>query len=276
VSSFRIIAASDSETGWAKCDHATSGDSAPIQNGGGTLCDGHQAGIAAMALDKFELAKAQMESALGEPVLQCVGLSPAGQGMLTFSNSDSPLWRPYLTVNGQPHTPLPRAMFLILTPTRVVITGLRNYQPQLDAPILTLQRGGAEIVTTRSKVGSWTYSLRSRASGAELETPAAGTRWHCRGVGGATTRILRHTDDTEHSRRHAAIGLQPPVGAETASAAERDGGRRCVRGVTRGLRHRRIPGLRVSRRDTGQGDDHQLLEFQTLGPDLPGQRKRDL
>lgn len=132
-------------------------------------------GADTMALDKFEQARAQLESALGEPILQCVGVSPAGQGLLTFSGSDSPFWRPYLTVNGQPHTPVPRAMFLILTPTRVVIAGLRNYKPQLDAPILTLQRGDAEIVAAENYSRRiWTYSLRSRASGAELELELQG------------------------------------------------------------------------------------------------------
>jgi hypothetical protein len=117
---------------------------------------------------KFEQARAQLESALGEPVLRCVGVSAAGQQILGWGGVDSPFWRPYLTVNGQPHTPVPRTMFLILTPTRVVITGLRNYAPQLDAPILILQRGDAEITATRKK-GTWTYFLRSRASGAELD-----------------------------------------------------------------------------------------------------------
>ena len=99
--------------------------------------------------------------------------------MLTFSRSGSPFWRPYLTVNGKRHTPVPRTMFLLLTPTRVLVaglltptrvlvTGLRKYAPQVDAAILTLQRGDAEIVTTQNSSGTWTYCLRSRASGAEL------------------------------------------------------------------------------------------------------------
>lgn len=122
-----------------------------------------------MAQDKFSEAQARLESQLGEPVLQAVGMSAGGQGLLSFSRSDSPFWRPYLTVNGKKHTRVPRAMFLILTPTRVIITGLHKYAPQVDAPILTLQRGDAEIIAGQAQRGTWTFNFRSRSSGAELD-----------------------------------------------------------------------------------------------------------
>ena len=122
-----------------------------------------------MAENKFEQAKAQLESVLREPVVQSAGVNAAGQALLDFGDSDSPLWQPYLTVNGEPHTRVPRTMFLILTPTRVIIAGLRNYKPDLDAPILVLARADAEIIATQNARGVWTYCLRSRASGAELE-----------------------------------------------------------------------------------------------------------
>jgi hypothetical protein len=142
---------------------------------GATLCNGHEWMLTRWHETISSRARAQLESALSEPILQCAGVSPAGQAALDFSRSDSPFWRPYLTINGQPHTPVPRAMFLILTPTRVIITGLHNYKPQLDAPILTLQRGDAEIVAVENPSRRiWTYSLRSRASGAELEVELQG------------------------------------------------------------------------------------------------------
>ena len=61
-----------------------------------------------MALNKFQQARAQMESALGEPMLKSVRASPAGEAAREWSSRGSPLWRPYLTVNGQPHTRAPR------------------------------------------------------------------------------------------------------------------------------------------------------------------------
>lgn len=64
-------------------------------------------------------------------------------------DSLTPWWRPWLIVNGQPHTRLPRTMFLVLTPTRVLITdtkrGTTGYRPVLGSPILTLLRGDAEM-----------------------------------------------------------------------------------------------------------------------------------
>jgi hypothetical protein len=65
-------------------------------------------------------------------------------------------------------------MYLILTPTRVLITGTRTTSfhgkaPRLDAPILTLLRGDAEITSAQGPDGAWAFRLRSRASTAELE-----------------------------------------------------------------------------------------------------------
>jgi hypothetical protein len=114
--------------------------------------------------------KAWLEGALGEQVVQFTSVGAAGQSIQRSRLGDSGFWRPHLTVNGQPHTRVPTTMFLVLTPTRLMITGMANYAPDLNATILTLQRGDAEIiVTARPSRRKWTYSLRSRASGAELE-----------------------------------------------------------------------------------------------------------
>ena len=88
-------------------------------------------------------------------------------------DSLSPWWRPSLIVNGQPHTRLPQTMFLILTPTRVLITdtkrGRTGYRPVLGSPILTLLRGDAEMTAVQDDDGLWLYHLKSRAQSAELE-----------------------------------------------------------------------------------------------------------
>jgi hypothetical protein len=83
------------------------------------------------------------------------------------------LWRPSLTVNRRPQTRLPQTMFLILTPTRVLITGAKRggtgYRPVLGSPILTLARGDAEITAVRDDDGLWLYRLKSLAQSAELD-----------------------------------------------------------------------------------------------------------
>jgi len=75
-------------------------------------------------------------------------------------------------VNGQPRKRLPLTMFLILTPSRVLITktkkSMAGFRPNLSDPILTLRRGDAEITATRDDDGLWLYSLRSRARAEEV------------------------------------------------------------------------------------------------------------
>lgn len=68
-------------------------------------------------------------------------------------------------------------MFLILTPTRVLITdtkrGMSGYRPVLGSPILTLQRGDAELTAVKDDDGVWLYRLKSRAQSAELDLELA-------------------------------------------------------------------------------------------------------
>jgi hypothetical protein len=77
-----------------------------------------------------------------------------------------------MMVNGQSRKRLPLTMFLILTPSRVLITktkkSIAGFRPNLSAPILTLQRGDAETSATREDDGLWLYSLRSRATAEEI------------------------------------------------------------------------------------------------------------
>jgi hypothetical protein len=143
-------------------------DSARLRNASVKLV-AKEVGVDSMAQSKFEQAKAQLESVLREPVVTSAGVNAAGQALLERDGSDSPFWQPYVTVDGEKHSRVPRAMFLILTPTRLIVTGLRSYKPDLDAPILVLAREDADITATQNERGVWTYCLRSRASGAELE-----------------------------------------------------------------------------------------------------------
>jgi hypothetical protein len=115
-----------------------------------------------------------VQSALGEPVLRCVAMNAAGTFALSLTDTMSPIWRQYLFVNGKPYNKVPRTMFLILTPTRVLITQTRQtftrgYKPELAAPILNLLRGDAEITAAQGPDGTWAFRMRSRASTAELE-----------------------------------------------------------------------------------------------------------
>jgi hypothetical protein len=114
----------------------------------------------------------QLSSELGEPILRCIALNAATMHDRMRGDSSPLLWRPSLIVNGQPQTRLPRTMFLILTPTRVVITdtdrGMSGYRP-VGAPILTLQRGDAEITVVQDDDGLWLYHLKSRSQAAELD-----------------------------------------------------------------------------------------------------------
>jgi len=128
-----------------------------------------------MALNKYEQRWVPgVQSALGEPILRCVAMNAAGSHALMWTDSMSPIWRQYLFVNGKPYHKVPRTMFLILTPTRVLITQTRQtftrgYKPELAAPILVLLKGDAEITAAQGPDGAWAFRLRSRASTAELE-----------------------------------------------------------------------------------------------------------
>jgi hypothetical protein len=114
----------------------------------------------------------ELASQLGEPILRCMAINAAGVGDAFISRaSRRPFWRPRMMVNGQRRNRLPLTMFLILTPSRVLITKMENsmgFRPNLSAPILTLQRGDAEITATRDDDGLWLYSLRSRATAEEV------------------------------------------------------------------------------------------------------------
>src|SRR5690242_13261850 len=126
-----------------------------------------------MALRKYEQRLAsQLSSELGEPILRCIALNAATMHDRMRLDSFTPLWRPSLIVDGQPQARLPQTMFLILTPTRILITdtdrGMTGYRP-IGSPILTLARGDAEITTVRDDDGLWLYHLKSRAQSAELD-----------------------------------------------------------------------------------------------------------
>src|SRR5262249_33324074 len=105
----------------------------------------------------------QLSSELGEPILRCIAMKRAAMSDRMSMDSLSPWWRRSLIVNGQPHTRLPQTMFLILTPTRVLITdpkrGMTGYLPVLSSPILTLLRGDAEITAVQDDDGLWLYRL---------------------------------------------------------------------------------------------------------------------
>ncbi|OBI90607.1 hypothetical protein [Mycobacterium sp. 1245805.9] len=127
-----------------------------------------------MFLRKYEQRLApQLSSELGEPILRCIALNAAGVQDRMDNESFTLLWRPSLVVDGRPHTRLPQTMFLILTPTRLLITdtkrGATGYRPVLGSPILTLARGDAEITAVRDDDGLWLYRLKSLAQSAELD-----------------------------------------------------------------------------------------------------------
>lgn len=122
----------------------------------------------------------QLSSELGETILRCIAINAAGVHDRIDNESFALLWRPSLIVNGRPHTRLPRTMFLILTPTRVLITdtkrGMTGYRPVLGSPILTLVRGDAETTAVKDDDGLWLYRLKSLAQSAELDLELAGGR----------------------------------------------------------------------------------------------------
>src|ERR1700755_3368817 len=127
-----------------------------------------------MFLRKYEQRLApQLSSELGEPILRCIALNAATMHDRMDNESFTPLWRPSLMVGGETTTRLPQRMFLILTPTRVLITettrDMAGYRPVLGSTILTLRRGDAEMTAVKDDDGMWLYRLRSRAQSAAVD-----------------------------------------------------------------------------------------------------------
>jgi hypothetical protein len=152
----------------------------------------------------------RLSSELGEPILRCIALHGAGTSDRMEMDSLTPWWRPKLFVDGQPHTRLPRTMFLILTPTRVLITdttrGMTGYRPVLGSPILTLLRGEAEATAVQDDDGLWLYHLKSRAQSAELELELASSG---RGIAAELAGQLREFSATPRPA-NATSGLTAP------------------------------------------------------------------
>jgi hypothetical protein len=152
----------------------------------------------------------QLSSELGEPILRCIALNAATMSDRMSMDSLTPWWRPSLIVNGQPHTRLPQTMFLILTPTRVLITdtkrGMTGYRPVLGSPILTLRRGDAEVTAVQDDDGLWLYHLKSRAQSAELELELASSG---RGIAAELAGQLQEFSVTQRPA-NAKSGLTAP------------------------------------------------------------------
>jgi hypothetical protein len=157
----------------------------------------------------------QLSSELGEPILRCIALNAATMSDRMDSESLAPWWRPSLIVDGQPQVRLPQTMFLILTPTRVLITGTKRgmtgYRPVLGSPILTLLRGDAETTAVKDDDGLWLYRLKSRAQSAELdlELPSG------RGIAAELAAQLREFSVTQPA--DATSGLTAAPGPSAAS-----------------------------------------------------------
>jgi hypothetical protein len=147
---------------------------------------------------------------LGEPILRCIALNAATMSDRMSMDSLAPWWRPSLIVNGQPKTRLPQTMFLILTPTRVLITATKRsmagYRPVLSSPILTLVRGDAEVTAVQDDDGLWLYRLTSRAQSAELELEMASSG---RGIAAELADQLQEFSVTQHPAS-ATPGLTAP------------------------------------------------------------------
>jgi hypothetical protein len=157
----------------------------------------------------------QLSSELGEPILRCIALNAATMSDRMESESLSPFWRPSLIVNGQPHIRLPQTMFLILTPTRVLVTGTKRgmtgYRPVLASPILTLLRGDAEMTAVQDG-GLWLYRLKSRAQSAELDLELSSGG---RGIAAELAAQLREFSVTQPT--NATPGLTAPPEPTAAS-----------------------------------------------------------
>ncbi|MFZ1163125.1 MAG: hypothetical protein WAO18_12865 [Mycobacterium sp.] len=164
-----------------------------------------------MFLREYEQKLApHLSSELGEPILRCIALNAAGlHDRMEMESATTLWWRPSLIVNGQPQTRLPRTMFLILTPTRVLITdtksGMSGHRPVLGSPILTLQRGDAELSAVKDDDGVWLYRLKSRAQSAELDLELA---YSGRGIAAELAAQLQEFSVT-----------QPPASAESELTA---------------------------------------------------------
>src|ERR1700759_5671153 len=164
-----------------------------------------------MFLRKYEQRLApQLSSELGEPILRCIALNAAGMRDRMENDSFTPLWRPSLIVHGQPQTRLPQTMFLILTPTRVLITetksGMTGYRPVLGSPILTLLRGDAEMTAVKDDDGLWLYRLKSRAQSAELDLELSSGR----GIAAELADQLREFSVTQRPANAASELTAPP------------------------------------------------------------------
>jgi hypothetical protein len=140
----------------------------------------------------------QLSSELGEPILRCIALNAATMHDRMDNDSFTPLWRPSLMVDGRPTTRLPQTMFLILTPTRVLITDtardMGGYRPVLGSTILTLLRGDAEMTAVKD-VGMWLYRLRSRAQSAAVDLELSSGR----GIAAELAAQLQEFSVTQHA-----------------------------------------------------------------------------
>jgi hypothetical protein len=169
-------------------------------------------------------------------------------------------------------------MFLILTPTRVLITdvkgGMSGFRPVLDSPILTLLRGDAEATAVQDDDGLWLYHLKSRAQSAELELELASSG---RGIAAELAGQLQEFSITQPvDAKPGSTALPEPIVASQmldppGLAHQVILNRRCVWGgaFAGAFRLRRISALRVSRRHTDEDDDHQLLQSRG-GPEVVG------
>ena len=153
----------------------------------------------------------QLASELGEPILRCIALNTPGVHDRMVQDG-LPFWRRQsLIVNGQPRTKLPQTMFLILTPTRVLITDIKaGYRPDLNRPILTLLRGDAEMTAVQDG-GLWLYHLKSRGESAELDLELASGR----GIAAELAAQLREFSVTQPA--HPTSGLTAPPEPTVAS-----------------------------------------------------------
>jgi uncharacterized membrane protein len=140
----------------------------------------------------------QLSSELGEPILRCIALNAATMHDRMNNESFTPLWRPSLMVDGRPTTRLPQTMFLILTPTRVLITettrDMAGYRPVLGSTILTLVRGDAEMTAVKD-TGLWLYRLRSRAQSAAVDLELSSGR----GLAAELAAQLQEFSVTQHT-----------------------------------------------------------------------------
>jgi hypothetical protein len=97
-------------------------------------------------------------------------------------------------------------MFLILTPTPVLITDIKSgYRPDLSSPILTLLRGDAEMTAVQDDGGLWLYHLKSRAESAELDLELASGR----GIAAELAGQLREFSVTQPANPTSGLTAPP-------------------------------------------------------------------